>query len=225
MKKSEVRSQKSEFKDYLTIALPKGKLLEPSIKLFSQIGIKAKGALKDTRKLIFDAPGAGVRFHIIRAIDVPTYVEYGACDMGIVGKDVLMEQGKDLYEPIDLKYGYCQIIVAEPQERQSEGIQKAWSRIRIATKYPNITERYFSQKGIQVEIIKLYGSIELAPLMGLSEQIVDLISTGRTLKENGLVVVERVAESTARLIVNRASMKIKYKRVKEIIEAVKKAVQ
>lgn len=222
MKKIKNKESEKDRLEPLTIALPKGKLLEPSIKLFSQIGIKAKGVLKDTRKLIFDVPAKDVRFLVIRAIDVPTYVEYGACDMGIVGKDVIMEQEKDVYEPIDLGYGYCQIIVAEPQDA---GLQKAGSRIHIATKYPNITERYFSQKGIQVEIIKLYGSIELAPLMGLSEQIVDLISTGRTLKENGLVVVERVAESTARLIVNRASMKIKYKRVKEIIEAVKKVVQ
>ena len=112
MKKSEVRSQKSESKDYLTIALPKGKLLEPSIKLFSKIGIKIKEDLKKTRRLILDAPRSNVKFLIIRATDVPTYVEYGAADIGIVGKDILMEQGKDVYEPLDLKYGYCQIVSA-----------------------------------------------------------------------------------------------------------------
>ncbi len=224
MKKSEVRSQKSESKDSLTIALPKGKLLEPSIRLFSKIGIKADGNLKNTRRLIFDASRSNVKFLIIRAIDVPTYVEYGAADIGIVGKDVLLEQGKDVYEPVDLKYGYCQIVIAKPEKEKLFEGKEGLSKLRIATKYPNITERYFSQKGAQAEIIKLYGSIEIAPLTGLSDRIVDLISTGRTLKENGLVVVERVAESTARLIVNRASMKIKYKRIKEIIEAVKKVV-
>ncbi len=225
MKKSEVRSQKSESKDYLTIALPKGKLLEPSIKLFSKIGIKIKEDLKKTRRLILDAPRSNVKFLIIRATDVPTYVEYGAADIGIVGKDILMEQGKDVYEPLDLKYGYCQIVIAKPEKEKLLGGKEGLSKLRIATKYPNIAERYFSQKGLQVEIIKLYGSIELAPLTGLSDRILDLISTGQTLKDNGLEVVERVSESTARLIVNRASMKIKYKRVKEIIEAVKKAVQ
>ncbi len=224
MKKTEVRSQKSESKDSLTIALPKGKLLEPSIRLFSKIGIKADGNLKNTRRLIFDASRSNVKFLIIRAIDVPTYVEYGAADIGIVGKDVLLEQGKDVYEPVDLKYGYCQIVIAKPEKEKLFEGKEGLSKLRIATKYPNITERYFSQKGAQAEIIKLYGSIEIAPLTGLSDRIVDLISTGRTLKENGLVVVERVAESTARLIVNRASMKIKYKRIKEIIEAVKKVV-
>ena len=153
---------------------------------------------------------------------MPTYVEYGAADIGIVGKDVLLEQGKDVYEPVDLKYGYCQIVIAKPEKEKLFEGKEGLSKLRIATKYPNITERYFSQKGAQAEIIKLYGSIEIAPLTGLSDRIVDLISTGRTLKENGLVVVERVAESTARLIVNRASMKIKYKRIKEIIEAVKR---
>lgn len=224
MKKTENRSQKSESKDSLTIALPKGKLLEPSIRLFSKIGIKADGNLKKTRRLIFDAPKSNVKFLIIRATDVPTYVEYGAADIGIVGKDVLMEQGKDVYEPIDLKYGYCQIVIAKPEKEELFKGREGLSKLRIATKYPNITERYFSQKGAQAEIIKLYGSIELAPLTGLSDRIVDLISTGQTLKENGLVVVERVAESTARLIVNRASMKIKYKRIKEVIEDIKKAI-
>lgn len=224
MKKIKNKELEKDRLEPLTIALPKGKLLEPSIKLFSKIGIKANGDLKKTRRLIFDAPKSNVKFLIIRATDVPTYVEYGAADIGIVGKDVLMEQGKDVYEPVDLKYGYCQIVIAKPEkEKLSEG-KEGLSRQRIATKYPNITERYFSQKGAQAEIIKLYGSIELAPLTGLSDRIVDLISTGQTLKDNGLVVVERVAESTARFIVNRASMKIKYKRIKEIIEAVKKVM-
>lgn len=223
MKKIKNKESKRDRLEPLTIALPKGKLLEPSIRLFSKIGIKADGNLKKTRRLIFDAPKSNVKFLIVRATDVPTYVEYGAADIGIVGKDVLMEQGKDVYEPVDLKYGYCQIIIAKPEKEELFKGREGLSRLRIATKYPNITERYFSQKGAQAEIIKLYGSIELAPLTGLSDRIVDLISTGQTLKENGLVVVERVAESTARLIVNRASMKIKYKRIKEMVEDIKKA--
>ncbi|OGW50053.1 MAG: ATP phosphoribosyltransferase [Nitrospirae bacterium RBG_19FT_COMBO_42_15] len=224
MKKIKNKESKRDRLEPLTIALPKGKLLEPSIRLFSKIGIKADGNLKKTRRLIFDAPKSNVKFLIVRATDVPTYVEYGAADIGIVGKDVLMEQGKDVYEPVDLKYGYCQIIIAKPEKEELFKGREGLSRLRIATKYPNITERYFSQKGAQAEIIKLYGSIELAPLTGLSDRIVDLISTGQTLKENGLVVVERVAESTARLIVNRASMKIKYKRIKEMVEDIKKAI-
>jgi len=224
MKKIENKKSERNRLEPLTIALPKGKLLEPSIRLFSKIGIKADGNLKKTRRLIFDAPKSNVKFLIVRATDVPTYVEYGAADIGIVGKDVLMEQGKDVYEPVDLKYGYCQIIIAKPEKEELFKGREGLSRLRIATKYPNITERYFSQKGAQAEIIKLYGSIELAPLTGLSDRIVDLISTGQTLKENGLVVVERVAESTARLIVNRASMKIKYKRIKEMVEDIKKAI-
>ena len=224
MKKIKNKESEKNRLEPLTIALPKGKLLEPSIRLFSKIGIKADGNLKKTRRLIFDAPKSNVKFLIVRATDVPTYVEYGAADIGIVGKDVLMEQGKDVYEPVDLKYGYCQIIIAKPEKEELFKGREGLSRLRIATKYPNITERYFSQKGAQAEIIKLYGSIELAPLTGLSDRIVDLISTGQTLKENGLVVVERVAESTARLIVNRASMKIKYKRIKEMVEDIKKAI-
>ena len=224
MKKIKNKESEKNRLEPLTIALPKGKLLEPSIRLFSKIGIKADGNLKKTRRLIFDAPKSNVKFLIVRATDVPTYVEYGAADIGIVGKDVLMEQGKDVYEPVDLKYGYCQIIIAKPEKEELFKGREGLSRLRIATKYPNITERYFSQKGAQAEIIKLYGSIELAPLTGLSDRIVDLISTGQTLRENGLVVVERVAESTARLIVNRASMKIKYKRIKEMVEDIKKAI-
>ncbi|MBI5043075.1 MAG: ATP phosphoribosyltransferase, partial [Nitrospirae bacterium] len=140
MKKIKNKESERDRLESLTIALPKGKLLEPSIKLFSKIGIKANGNLKKTRRLIFDAPKSNVKFLIIRAIDVPTYVEYGAADVGIVGKDVLMEQGKDVYEPVDLKYGYCQIIIAKPEKEKLFKGREGLSKLRIATKYPNITE-------------------------------------------------------------------------------------
>jgi ATP phosphoribosyltransferase len=210
--------------DYITIAIPKGRILQESVALFKKIGIDCDELLSDTRKLIFENPVQRMRYMIVRATDVPTYVEYGCADLGIVGKDTLLEQDKDLYEPLDLKFGYCRMMVAEPAELSRDDDPAGWSNIRIATKYPNFTEKYFTRKGIQVEIIKLYGSIELAPLVGLSERIVDLVSTGETLKQNGLVEVETIAEITTRLIVNRASLKTKHQRITEIIEGLEKHV-
>ncbi len=211
--------------DYITIAIPKGRILQDSVALFRKIGIDCEELLGDTRKLIFENRSQRMRYMIVRATDVPTYVEYGCADLGIVGKDTLLEQEKDLYEPLDLKFGYCRMVVAEPAELSRNDDPAGWTSIRIATKYPNFTERYFTGKGVQVEIIKLYGSIELAPLVGLSERIVDLVSTGETLKQNGLVEVETIAEITTRLIVNRASLKTKHKRITEIIEGLEKHVQ
>jgi ATP phosphoribosyltransferase len=211
--------------DYVTIAIPKGRILQESVALFSKIGIYCEELLSDTRKLIFENRSQRMRYMIVRATDVPTYVEYGCADLGIVGKDTLLEQEKDLYEPLDLRFGYCRMVVAEPAELSRNDDPAGWTSIRIATKYPNFTERYFTRKGVQVEIIKLYGSIELAPLVGLSERIVDLVSTGETLKQNGLVEVETIAEITTRLIVNRASLKTKHKRITEIIEGLEKHIQ
>ena len=210
--------------DYITIAIPKGRILQESVALFKKIGIDCEELLSDTRKLIFDDPVQKMRYMIVRATDVPTYVEYGCADLGIVGKDTLLEQEKDLYEPLDLKFGYCRMMVAEPAELSRDDDPSGWTNIRIATKYPNFTEKYFARKGVQVEIIKLYGSIELAPLVGLSERIVDLVSTGETLKQNGLVEVETIAEITTRLVVNRASMKTKYQRITDIIQGLEKHV-
>jgi ATP phosphoribosyltransferase len=210
--------------DFITIAIPKGRILQDSVALFKKIGIDCEELLSDTRKLIFENQAQKMRYMIVRATDVPTYVEYGSADLGIVGKDTLMEQGKDLYEPLDLKFGYCRMMVAEPAELSRVDDPSSWSNIRIATKYPNATEKYFGAKGIQVEIIKLYGSIELAPLVGLSERIVDLVSSGETLRQNGLVEVETIAEITSRLIVNRASLKTKYPRITEIISGLEKHV-
>ena len=210
--------------DFITIAIPKGRILEESVALFGKIGISCSELLSDTRKLVFENAEERMRYMVVRATDVPTYVEYGCADLGIVGKDTLLEQEKDVYEPLDLKFGYCRLMVAEPAELSQNDDPTSWSNIRIATKYPNVTEKYFAAKGVQVEIIKLYGSIELAPLVGLSERIVDLVSTGETLRQNGLVEVETIAEITTRLIVNRASLKTKHRRITEIIEGLERHV-
>ena len=210
--------------DYLTFALPKGRIMQDSMSLFAQIGITCPEMSESSRKLVFENHTDKFRFMAVRAQDVPTYVEYGCADIGVVGKDTLLEQGKNLYEPVDLRFGYCRLVVAEPKELLRKDDPATWSNIRVATKYPNITERFFSAKGIQAELIKLYGSIELAPLVGLSERIVDLVSTGATLKENGMVEVETIAEITSRLIVNRASLKTKHERIAPLIEALEKVV-
>jgi len=210
--------------DWITFALPKGRIMQDSMELFAQIGITCPEMNDESRKLVFENPEQKFRFMAVRATDVPTYVEYGCADLGVVGKDTLLEQGKNLYEPLDLKFGYCRLVVAEPKELQKSDNPLNWSNIRVATKYPNITERYFASKGVQVELIKLYGSIELAPLVGLSERIVDLVSTGGTLKANDMVEVETIAEVTTRLIVNRASLKTKHQRISKIIDDLEKVI-
>lgn len=208
--------------DFITIAIPKGRILEESVALFGKIGIDLGELLGDSRRLIFENERDRIRAMIVRATDVPTYVEYGCADLGIVGKDTLMEQEPDLYEPLDLKFGYCRLMVAEPAGLARDDDPASWSSIRIATKYPHVTAKYFAAKGVQVEVIKLYGSIELAPLVGLSARIVDLVSTGETLRQNGLVEVETIAEITTRLVVNRASLKTKHRRISAIIEGLEK---
>ncbi|PLX83853.1 MAG: ATP phosphoribosyltransferase [Desulfuromonas sp.] len=210
--------------DYITFALPKGRIMQDSMEMLGKIGITCPEMEKDSRKLVFENREDRYRFMAVRATDVPTYVEYGCADLGVVGKDTLLEQGKDLYEPLDLNFGYCRMVVAEPKALLGEDDPANWSNIRVATKYPNITEEYFAAKGIQVELIKLYGSIELAPLVGLAERIVDLVSTGATLRDNGMVEVETIAEVTTRLIVNRASLKTKHQRITRIIEGLEQVV-
>ncbi len=210
--------------DWITFALPKGRIMQDSMELFAKIGITCPEMEGSSRKLVFENRESKFRFMAVRATDVPTYVEYGCADLGVVGKDTLLEQGKSLYEPLDLKFGYCRLVVAEPKALNQADDPANWSNIRIATKYPNITERFFAEKGIQVELIKLYGSIELAPLVGLSERIVDLVSTGATMKENGLVEVETIAEITSRLIVNRASLKTKHQRITRILEGLEEVI-
>jgi ATP phosphoribosyltransferase len=208
----------------LAIALSKGKMLEPALALFKRVGLAPKDVSPDSRRLIFEHPASGTTLMIIRPSDVPTYVEYGAVDAGIVGADVLMEQATDVYEPLDLKFGSCRLAVAAPESAVKRNGRHG-TRLRVATKYPNLTERYFTQQGIPIEIIKLYGSVELAPLVGLADRIVDLVSSGKTLRAHNLVVTDVIMESTARLIVNRASLKLKHKRVNGLIEALRAGLQ
>jgi ATP phosphoribosyltransferase len=209
---------------FLTIAIPKGRILKESIELFGASGIDLTSMLEDSRKLIFEYPEKKIRALIVRATDVPTYVEHGCADLGIVGKDTLLEQDKDIYEPLDLGFGYCRMMVAGPTgdgvtQRIAQG-----AHIRVATKYPHVAEHYFAGRGVQAEIIKLYGSIELAPLVGLSECIVDLVSTGETLRQNGLIELEHIAEITTRLVVNRASLKTKHVRIRSIIDGLEQVL-
>ena len=201
----------------LTFALPKGRILEDTVALLRQCGIACASLLEDSRKLVFDE--GGYRFLVVRAQDVPTYVEHGAADLGVVGKDVLLEQQPEVYEPLDLGFGFCRLVVAEPVAAREQGGSEAWSHLRVATKYPRLAEAHFRRRGTQVELIKLYGSIELAPLVGLADQVVDLVSTGETLRQNGLVEVETLLESTCRLIVNRASMKTRTQTLAALIRA------
>ncbi len=211
--------------DYLTFALPKGRIMQDSMDLFAKIGITCPEMDDPGRKLVFENHEDKLRFMAVRAQDVPTYVEHGCADIGVVGKDTLLEQGRDLYEPLDLQFGYCRLVVAEPKELQKDDDPAGWSNIRVATKYPNVTENFFAAKGVQVEVIKLYGSIELSPLVGLAERIVDLVSTGGTMRDNGLVEVETIAEVTSRLIVNRASLKTKHRRISRLIEELEKVIE
>jgi ATP phosphoribosyltransferase len=198
----------------LTIALSKGRILEETLPLLARAGIALRDDPNKSRKLILDTSDPTVKLVVIRAADVPTYVQYGAADLGVAGKDVLMEHGGNgLYEPLDLGIASCRLMVAgRPGKTVSE------RRLRVATKYVNITRDYFAALGSQVEIIKLYGSMELAPLVGLADIIVDLVDTGNTLKANGLEAREKIADISSRLIVNKASMKMKHARVQAFID-------
>jgi ATP phosphoribosyltransferase len=207
----------------LTVALPKGRLFRKSVALLEQIHCGMAG-LGEGRRLVFEDAERHVRFLILRPVDIPTYVEYGAADVGIVGKDIIDEGDRDVYEPLDLKFGRCRMVVAQPGRLQQDRSLTDWSYIRVATKFPRITERYYNGKGVPVEIIRLSGSIELAPLVGLCERIVDLVETGRTLAENGLVEVGEIMRVTARLIVNRASQKTKYEQITDLIGRLKQVV-
>ena len=209
-------------KSGLTLALPKGRLLDPAIELLRELGVSAIDP--ESRKLIFKDPGRGLSILLLKPADVPAYVTYGAADLGIVGRDILLEQEPDVYEPLDLGFGFCRLVVAEPRELWDRDDPAKWSWVRVATKYPRLTEQYFSSRGIQVEIVRLDGSIELAPLVGLAERIVDLVQSGETLRANGLVEVAEITRSTARVIVNRASMKTEYAAVTQLIEDMRSRV-
>jgi ATP phosphoribosyltransferase len=207
----------------LTLALPKGRLLDPARRLLGDMGLD--GFDPDSRRLIFVDDVRQLRVLILKPSDVPIYVEYGAADVGIVGKDILLEQEPDVYEPLDLGFGACRLVVAEPSRLWDRDDPAKWSWVRVATKYPRLTLRYFSERGIQVELVRLDGSIELAPLVGLADRIVDLVQTGETLRVNGLVEVAEIARSTARLIVNRASLKTAYAAVSALIDEMRQRVR
>ncbi|MCR5608808.1 MAG: ATP phosphoribosyltransferase [Lachnospiraceae bacterium] len=208
---------------YITFALAKGRLADKSLEILEKIGITCEEMKdKDSRKLIFVNEDLKLKFFLSKATDVPTYVEYGAADIGVVGKDTILEAGRNLYEVLDFEIGKCRMCVAGP-----ESARKYLSNgelIRVATKYPNIAKDYFyNQKHQTVEIIKLNGSIELAPIVGLSEVIVDIVETGSTLKENGLKVLEEICPLSARMVVNQVSMKMEQERIQEIIKMLKSA--
>src|SRR5262247_2134989 len=206
----------------LTLALPKGRLLDPALALLGAIGVK--GLQAESRRLLLDDPAMGLRFILLKPADIPTYVEYGAADLGIVGKDILLEQTPDVYEPVDLGFGFCRLVVAEPRELWERDDPSKWSWVRVATKYPNLTRRYFAERGIQVEVVRLDGSIELAPLVGLAERIVDLVQSGETLRANGLVEVAEILPSTARLIVNRAAQKTAHRAIARLLDELRAGV-
>ena len=207
--------------EYITFALGKGRLAKKTLELFEQIGITCEEMKdKDSRKLIFVNEDLKLKSFLAKGPDVPTYVEYGAADIGIVGKDTILEEGRRLFEVMDLGFGKCRMCVCGPESARE--VLKHHEHIRVATKYPNIARDYFHNKKHQtVEIIKLNGSIELAPIVGLSEVIVDIVETGSTLKENGLVVLEEVCPLSARMVVNQVSMKMQNERISNIIRELK----
>ena len=213
-----------EEKRYLTFALGKGRLAKKTLELFEKIGITCDEIRDpDTRKLIFVNEELGLRFFLAKGPDVPTYVEYGAADIGIVGKDTILEESRNIYEVLDLGFGKCKMCICGP-ESAAELLQHH-EQIRVATKYPRIAKDYFYNKKHQtVEIIKLNGSVELAPIVGLSEVIVDIVETGTTLKENGLGVLEEVCPLSARMVVNQVSMKMEDERIRKIIADLKEVI-
>jgi ATP phosphoribosyltransferase len=200
----------------LKIALAKGRLLEPSLKIFESLGYDTR-EIRESRKLVVENRGA--RFLLAKPMDVPIYVEYGAADVGIVGQDALRESGVNVYEPLALDYGHCRLMVAgKPEYRDAEW--RMIAGLRVATKYPRVAQNFFAARGLSVEIIEVYGSVELAPAVGLADLIVDVVDTGRTLRANGLVELEQVLQSQAALIVNRAAHTLRAAEIRDLIEKV-----
>ena len=210
---------------YLTIALTKGRLASKTLALLEEIGITCEEMKdKNTRKLIFVNEKLKLKFFLAKGPDVPTYVEYGAADIGVVGRDTILEEGRKLYEVMDLGFGKCRMCICGPQT--AKPLLETNQLIRVATKYPNIAKDYFYNKKHQtVEIIKLNGSIELAPIVGLSEVICDIVETGSTLRENGLSVLEEVCPLSARMVVNQVSMKMESDRISDLIQKLKKVIK
>lgn len=205
----------------ITIALSKGRIYKETMPLLAAAGIVPVDDPEKSRKLILDTNCDDVKLVVIRATDVPTYVQYGAADIGVAGKDVLLEHGAEgLYEPVDLKIACCKLMTAGPVDYKPSA-----GRLRVATKFVNVTKEYFASIGQQVEVIKLYGSMELGPIVGLSDLIVDVVDTGNTLRANGLEPMDKIADISSRLVVNKASMKMKHDRLQQIIEQMRDAVE
>ena len=208
---------------YLTFALAKGRLADQTMELFEKIGMPCQEMKEESRKLIFTNEEKKLRFFLSKPSDVPTYVEYGAADIGIVGKDTLLEEDRNLYEMLDLGLGKCRMMVAGPP--QAAAALERNHNLRVATKYPRIAKDYFDSRHQTAEIIKLNGSVELAPMVGLSDVIVDIVETGSTLRENGLVVLSVICPLSARLVVNRVSMSLERQRILAIIDALRAELQ
>lgn len=220
----------------LTLALPKGKLGQESLALLAKIGWPGAGIDPDARALVHEFPEANKKYIFCRPTDVPTLVEYGAADVGMVGKDTLLEASANVYELVDLQFGYCRLVLAVPaaflgreelacpERIDLLSFCQRWGQFRVATKFPRLAQAFFREQGIPAEVIKLHGNIELAPRVGLAQGIVDLVATGKTLRDNHLIAVRTIHESTARLIVNRVSYRLKYHQVQELVEALKKAL-
>ncbi len=212
-------------KKNLVMAVPKGTLYKPTIDLLKKTGLNCGEMENDTRKLLFTDDEQEVQYIVCRPTDIPTFVEYGAADLGFVGKDTIVEQKKDVFELLDLKYGFCRFMVAMPEEKAREKDWRQLDHARVATKFPRVAQQFFASLGKQMEIIKLHGNIELAPMVGLSDLIVDIVSTGRTLRENKLVEVAPIFNSTTRLIANRVSHRMLSERINPIIEKIKEIVE
>ena len=205
----------------LTIALTKGRILRETLPLLAHAGIEPVEDVRSSRKLVFETTHPEVQLVIIRGTDVPTYVRHGAADMGVVGKDILLEQGADgLYEPLDLGIARCRLMTAGPVGLQVEG-----ARLRVATKFVNIARRYFAQQGVHADVIKLYGAMELAPMMNLADLIVDIVDTGNTLRANGMEPLEEIASISSRLVVNKAAMRSRYVAIGRLIEDLTSSVR
>ncbi len=217
-------------RNFLTIALPKGKLLTDSLEALSQAGIECRDVSEESRRLLFPLENSEAQIIICRPTDIPTFVEYGAADLGFVGKDTLLEENKDVVELLDLRFGFCRFVVAMPEEKvpaRLPGGQFDLSSLnhqRVATKFPRVAEEFFRQQGMQVVPIKLHGNIELAPRVGLAEMIVDIVSTGTTLRQNRLVEVAPILEATTRLIANRVSYRMKHQRIAGLTEKLRQIV-
>jgi ATP phosphoribosyltransferase len=208
----------------ITLALSKGRIFEETLPLLAAAGIVPSENPESSRKLIIETNRPDVRLIIVRASDVPTYVQHGAADLGIAGKDVLIEHGGEgLYQPVDLNIAKCRMMVATQVGFDYASAVRRGARLRVATKYVNMARLHFAEKGVHIDLIKLYGSMELAPLVGLSDVIVDLVSTGGTLKANNLVAVEEIMQISSRLVVNQAALKLKHETIQPIIETFRTA--